>query len=192
MSNRLKDIYKELFQEENYKQAYEDLKSIKSGKPVKNNTTIVEWEGSDLISKNWINRTIQKMKDCSFQFKPLKKLEIPLANGKVKTIGIISPRDKIIIKVILNKIVGYFETIFSKYSFGYRLNKNCHCALIEVRKWRRTTWIIEGDIRSYFDNINHHKLAEILKKYIDDSNFIDLYWKLVKAGYVTTNTKYTP
>jgi len=44
--------------------------------------------------------------------------------------------------------------------------------------------MIEGDIKGYFDNINHHILAELLKKQIKDHNLIDLYWKLVNAGYV--------
>lgn len=49
--------------------------------------------------------------------------------------------------------------------------------------------MIEGDIKGYFDNINHQKLAEILGKKIKDKNIIDLYWKLVKAGYIQSNDK---
>jgi len=52
--------------------------------------------------------------------------------------------------------------------------------------------MIEGDIKAYFDNINHHKLAELLSKTIKDKNIIDLYWKLVKAGYIETNSKLIP
>jgi retron-type reverse transcriptase len=44
--------------------------------------------------------------------------------------------------------------------------------------------MIEGDIKGYFDNIDHHILASLLKKQIKDTNLMDLYWKLVNAGYV--------
>jgi retron-type reverse transcriptase len=44
--------------------------------------------------------------------------------------------------------------------------------------------MIEGDIKGFFDNIDHHKLAELLEREIKDPNLIDLYWKLVAAGYV--------
>lgn len=56
--------------------------------------------------------------------------------------------------------------------------------LKEIKKWRRTSWMIEGDIKSYFDNINHKKLHEILSKYIQDKNLLDLIKKLVKVGYI--------
>src|SRR5690606_3382137 len=47
---------------------------------------------------------------------------------------------------------------------------------------------IEGDIKGFFDNIDHHKLEELLKRYFNDQRFIDLYWKLVRAGYVEFDT----
>jgi len=53
------------------------------------------------------------------------------------------------------------------------------------------TWMIEGDIKSYFDSIDHHILEEIFKRYINpDQNLINLYWKLVKAGYIEQEDKF--
>ena len=46
------------------------------------------------------------------------------------------------------------------------------------------TWVIEGDIKGYFDNVNHAKLAGLLEKRIRDTRFMNLYWKLVRAGYI--------
>lgn len=173
---KLKNIYKELFNEENYKKAYEEIKS--------NPGNMTDGETLDRMNIKWIKNTIIQMKNCSFQFKPSKRVFITKSNGTLRPLGIPSPRDKIIQKIILNVLEGHFEKIFLNTSYGFRPGTNCHKALIEVRSWRRTTWVIEGEIKSYFDNIDHHKLCNILKKYIDDSNFIDLYWKLVKAGYI--------
>ena len=55
------------------------------------------------------------------------------------------------------------------------------------------TWVIEGDIKGYFDNVNHAKLAELLEKRIKDTRFMNLYWKLVRAGYVESGKpKHSP
>jgi retron-type reverse transcriptase len=120
----IKNIYQELFNEANYKIAYEQIKS-KPGNMIE--------ETLDGINKEWINQIIQKMKDCSFQFKPSKRIYIPKENGNNRAIGISSPRDKIIQKVILNILEKEFENIFSTQSHGFRPKKGCHTALKEVR-----------------------------------------------------------
>ena len=50
--------------------------------------------------------------------------------------------------------------------------------------------MIEGDIKGFFDNVNHNVLANILERHIKDQQFMDLYWKLVKAGYIDNGIKY--
>jgi hypothetical protein len=50
--------------------------------------------------------------------------------------------------------------------------------------WKSIDWFIEGDLKSYFETIDHKKLEFLLRKPINDQEFIDLYWKAVKAGYI--------
>lgn len=179
----MKDLYKELFKEENYKLAYEEIKS-KPG----NMTPGVEKETMDGMSKEWIGKTIKSMKDCSFKFKPSKRIYITKANGKKRPLGIPSPKDKIVQRVMANVLEKGYEKIFLDSSHGFRPGKSCHTALKEARSWKRTTWVIEGDIKGYFDNIDHDKLYQLLSKRIKDKNFLDLIVKLMKAGYIETNT----
>jgi retron-type reverse transcriptase len=49
------------------------------------------------------------------------------------------------------------------------------------------SWILEGDIKSFFDSIDHHLLADLLSKYVNDRSLIHIYWKLVRAGYIEWN-----
>ncbi|GAA3332384.1 hypothetical protein GCM10020331_092290 [Ectobacillus funiculus] len=78
---------------------------------------------------------------------------------------------------------------FHKSSHGFRPDRGTHTALKEYRqKWQATNWIIEGDIKGYFDNIDHHTLINILKKKIQDEKFIRLIWKLLRAGYMEFST----
>jgi retron-type reverse transcriptase len=82
--------------------------------------------------------------------------------------------------------------VFLPSSHGFRNGRGTHTALKEITKWNATTWFIEGDIKSYFDTIDHYKLEELLKRKICDKQFLDLYWKAVRAGYVEIKEKRGP
>lgn len=131
---KIKGIYKELQKEENYIKAYEEIKS-KSG----NMTPGIDKETLQGMSKEWIRETIKTIKDCSFKFKPSKRIYIPKKNGKLRPLGIPSPRDKIIQKIILNILTEYYEEKFQETSHGYRPGRSCKTALKEVRSWKGIT-----------------------------------------------------
>lgn len=76
-----------------------------------------------------------------------------------------------------------YEGKFSDLSHGFRPGRSCHTALKQVSKWKGITWMVSADIHGFFENVNHHLLANILGRQILDQRFIDLYWKLVRAGY---------
>lgn len=62
-----------------------------------------------------------------------------------------------------------YEPIFSEHSHGFRPNRSCHTALVEIeRTFTGATWFIEGDITACFDSFDHHVLTELLRKRIDD------------------------
>jgi len=175
----LKPSYKELFNKDIYMEAYNRIKS-KPG----NMTPGPDGLTLDGISLNWIENTILSMKDRSFQFKPSSRVFIPKSNGKMRPIGIPSPRDKVIQQALRMILEAKFEPMFSDFSHGFRPSRSPHTAISEVRKWSSTSWIIEGHIQGYFYNIDPKILAELLQRQIKDKNLIDLYWKLVKAGYI--------
>ncbi len=143
----------------------------------------------DGISKNKIEKLSTELTSETFQFKPSERIWIPKANGKMRPLGIPTPRDKIVQKAMSLLLNLIYEPEFSRFSHGFRPNRGCHTALTEISKWSGTQWAIEGDIKGFFDNVNHHLLANLLQKKIGDQQFIDLYWKLVKAGYVEEGVK---
>jgi group II intron reverse transcriptase/maturase len=171
--------YKQLFNMDIYKSAYQKLRS-KPG----NMTPGVDSETLDGISKQWAETVIEGMKNRDFKFKPSTRVLIPKPNGKMRPLGIPTPKDKIVQQAIRILFESVYEPKFSNHSHGFRPNRSTTTAVFEVRKWNGITWMIEGDIKGFFDNIDHHKLAELLKREIKDPNLIDLYWKLVAAGYV--------
>lgn len=78
-----------------------------------------------------------------------------------------------------------YEGSFSVKSHGFRPNKSCHTALIQIRKtFTGAKWFVEGDIKACFDSFDHAVLIRILRKRIEDEVFLNLIWKFLKAGYM--------
>ena len=78
-----------------------------------------------------------------------------------------------------------YEGHFEDTSYGFRPHRSCHTALNAVQKtFTGKKWFIEGDIKGFFDNINHDILIDILKERISDERFIRLIRKFLKAGYL--------
>jgi len=78
-----------------------------------------------------------------------------------------------------------YEPVFKESSHGFRPKRSCHTALVNIaRTWTGTKWFIEFDIEGYFDNIDHKILMELLEKRIDDTKFLNVIRKMLKAGYV--------
>lgn len=177
-------LYRELFKTELYKLAYVNMKS-KAEKA----TGGLDGVLLDEFSNETINRIIETMKNRTFKFKPSKMVEIPKKDGLKKTIGIPSPIDKVVQEAIKLIVGPIYEEKFLNTSHGFRPGRSCHSALKEVSNWHGITWCIEGGIKGFFDNINPHKLEAFLRKEINDQNIIDLYWKLVNAGYVNRGEK---
>jgi group II intron reverse transcriptase/maturase len=100
-----------------------------------------------------------------------------------------SVRDKVVQEVIYMILETIYDSphgpYFKETSHGFRPNRSCHTALREYReKWTAVNWLIEGDIRSCFDELDHHTLITALRKKIQDERFLNLIWKLLNAGYM--------
>jgi len=138
----------------------------------------------DGMSEEVIDTIIKELKDERFQFKPVRRVDIPKPNGKTRPLGVPSPRDKLVQEVMRMLLEAIFEPRFSIQSHGFRPNRGTHTCLKEVRNWQSIDWFIEADIKGCFDNIDHQILATILSKKIQDQRFLSLYWKAARAGYV--------
>jgi group II intron reverse transcriptase/maturase len=88
-------------------------------------------------------------------------------------------------EVLRTLLEAYYEPKFSDASHGFRPERGCHTALLEIqRTWRGTAWFIEGDIKGCFDNIDHQILLETIRKDIHDGRLIALIDGLLRAGYM--------
>lgn len=185
-----KDLYRLLFKLDLFEIAYEKIKSNPGN--MTNGTDGITLDG---FSYTTIGNMIQSLRDESFQFKPARREYIPKSNGKLRPLGVASPRDKIVQEIIHLILEAIYDSPHGPYfhdsSHGFRPNRSCHSALKEFRlKWTGVVWIIEGDIKSCFDEIDHEVLVSLLKRKIDDDRFLNLIWKSLRAGYLWKREKH--
>lgn len=99
----------------------------------------------------------------------VQEVEIPKKDGKVRRLGIPTISDRIGQMVVKQFIEPRLEKIFSQNSYGYRPNRNAHQALDAVRQnCRKTDWVIDLDIKGFFDNIDHGKLMLAVEKHVTE------------------------
>ncbi len=176
-------LYRLMYKEDLYILAYERIKSAPG-----NLTPGSDKQTIDGFSLTAIRTIIQEIRTEQFQFKPVRTVYIPKPNGKKRKLGIPSTRDKIVQEVIRTILECIYDSpkgpYFHEMSHGFRPNRSCHTALREIRgKWPAINWFLEGDIQSCFDAIDHGVLVSLLRKKIRDERFLNLIWKLLRAGY---------
>jgi len=177
-------LYQKLYNRELWLMAYESI-APKQG----NMTAGVDSETIDGAGWKLIETMIADLKTSRYKPRPVRREYIEKANGKLRPLGIPSFRDKLlqtVVKLILETI---YEPLFSENSHGFRPEKSCHTALQQVKKMQGIRWWVEGDIKGFFDNLNHETLINILSQRITDRRFLHLIHQFLRAGYIE-NWKY--
>lgn len=173
-------LYRLLFNEQMYFVAYQRIYA-KEGNMTKgaDNCNI------DNMSISRIERLIESLKDESYQPTPSKRVYIPKKNGKMRPLGIPTFNDKLLQEVVRMILEAIYEGCFDSNSHGFRPKRSCHTALRQIQKtFNGARWFIEGDIKGFFDNIDHEIMIAILRKRISDERFLRLIRKFLNAGYV--------
>lgn len=173
-------LYRILYNKDMYAVAYQRI-APKQG----NMTAGTDGKTIDGMSIERIDRLIESLKDESYQPKPSRREYIPKKNGKMRPLGIPSIEDKLLQEVVRMILEAIYEGQFSDCSHGFRPQRSCHTAMEQISKsFCGAKWYIEGDIKGFFDNINHDVMIKILEKRIGDCRFIRLIRKFLNAGYI--------
>jgi group II intron reverse transcriptase/maturase len=153
--------------------AYKKVKANKGSAGV----DAVRMDEFDTNRSKYLYKLWNRMASGSYFPPPVKEVEIPKKDGKIRRLGIPTISDRVGQMVVKDFIEPRLEKIFSQNSYGYRPNKNAHQAIESVRiNCRKTDWIIDLDIKGFFDNINHQKLMQAVEKHVPE-NWVRLYIK---------------
>ena len=178
-------LYRILFNEDMFYVAYQRIYA-KQG----NMTSGADGKTIDQMSIQRIEHIIESLKNETYQPKPAKRVYIPKKNGGNRPLGIPSFEDKLVQEVARMILEAIYEGHFESTSHGFRPYKSCHTALTHIQhQFTGTRWFIEGDIKGFFDNVDHEWLMKMLAHDIADRKFLEIIDKFLKAG-VMENGKY--
>ncbi len=176
----LQRVYRQLFKPELYETAYSGIYA-NLGATTKGTGD----ETLDGMSAKRIDNIIEAIKTEQFKWRPARRTYIPKSNGRSRPLGIPLGDDKLLQAAMKLLLEAYYEPTFSDRSHGFRPQRGCHTALMQVAtKHQDVSWFIEGDIKNCFDDIDHETLIGIMEEKIEDGRILSLTRKLLKAGYM--------
>ncbi len=136
-----------------------------------------------------LENLIERMKSGSYKPNPTRRVYIPKeTKGKMRPLGISCYEDKLVENAIAQILEQVYEPKFYDESYGFRPNRNCHKAVkkvVETVRYQKTNYVVEADIRGFFDNVDHEWLIKMLEHDIADRKFLGIIEKFLKADIWT-------
>lgn len=169
----------------------ECFKMLKTGKAVGVDGIDLDDYASNLQEN--LTNLVQRMKNQAYKPQPVRRTYIPKADGKKRPLGIPAIEDKIVQKGVARILNAIYEVDFLDCSYGYRLNRGAHGALIQLDKVLSTmpiNHIIDADIKGFFDNVNHEWMMKFLEHRIADPNFLRIIGRFLRNGYMEEGMVY--
>jgi len=172
---------------------YEAYKRVrKDGAAGVDGVTAEEYE-KDLDGN--LRSLLERFKSGRYYAPPVKRVYIPKGDGRKRPIGIPALEDKILQRAVVMVLEPLFEADFLEVSYGFRPGRSVHDALEAL--WEKVMemggcWVLEVDIKSYFDTVEHSFLREFVKKRVRDGVILRTIGKWLKAGVMEDGAIHYP
>lgn len=128
----------------------------------------------------------------AYKARPTRRAYIPKTDGGQRPLGIAALEDKIVQRAVVEVLNAIYEVDFLGFSYGFRPRRSAHDALDALTvgiKRKRVNWVLDADIRGFFDAIDHEWLMQFVKYRIADRRVLRLIQKWLKAGVIEDGTK---
>lgn len=157
--------------------------------------------GIDGITKEEYGRNLDENLEClvaelkkkAYKPKPARRVEIPKDNGKTRPLSIYCYEDKVVQEALKRILEAVFEPHFYDEMMGFRPNRNCHMALRKLNymiEREKTSYILDADIKSFFNHLDHEWIIRFVESKIKDPNISRLLKRILKSG-VMENFQYS-
>ena len=174
------ELLEQILAKENLNQAYE---KVKANKGVAGIDGITVYEVDEYIKANK-EKLLNQIRKRKYKPQPVKRVQIPKENGKMRNLGIPTVFDRIIQQAMVQVLSPIFEEEFSENSYGFRPKRSCEQAVIKALEYLNDgyEWIVDIDLERFFDTVDQDRLINVIMRTIKDGDVVSLIRKYLSAG----------
>jgi RNA-directed DNA polymerase len=145
-------------------------------------------------AQRYLTELSQAIRTGSYKPQAIRRVTIPKAGGGERPLGIPTVKDRVAQTALKFVIEPVFEREFLDSSYGFRPHRGCKDALREVQRQLNAgrVWVVDADLKSYFDTLSHEKLMDKLKRRLADGNVLQLIECYLRQDIVTQAESWTP
>jgi len=135
-------------------------------------------------------RIVDELLAGTYRPAPVKRVEIPKPKGGVRVLGIPTVLDRVVQQAVVQVLTPIFDPSFSEHSYGFRPGRSAHGAVLAVREFAAEgyRWVVDIDLKAFFDQVNHDVLMGRLAKRLDDRVLLRLIRCFLQAGMMDGGT----
>jgi len=174
------ELLEKILEKENLNKAYKHVKA-NQGAPGVDRITVDE--ANDFIIQNK-EKLLHQMRKRTYKPQPVRRVQIPKENGKMRNLGIPTVFDRIIQQAMVQILSPIFEEQFSETSYGFRPGRCCENAVVKALEYLNDgyEWIVDIDLERFFDTVDQDRLINIIMRTIKDGDVVSLIRKYLSAG----------
>mgnify|MGYP000999981608 FL=1 len=159
------------------------LKQVRRNKGAPGIDGMTVEELSEYLKHHWLDIRAQ-LETGQYRPQPVKRVDIPKADGKTRPLGIPTVLDRFIQQALAQVLSAQWEPHFHPHSYRFRPGRSAHQAVRHVQATIREGygWVVDMDLQSFFDRVNHDRLMVRLKTRTEDADVLRLVNRFLKIG----------